>query len=212
LIAAYASADVIVLGEAHGRKPDSDFRMALVRNARFAETVRVIVLEAAQPELMAAVDEVNRALSPDRRVQLFVNETPAGGDRNATAVALVREHGLDKRQKALIVFGSGHIWRRFGGVTKLLEQQIPGRVLVVETIAPVRATPFDLPDAAAQFAASTRALEGTLRSRQWPVLTPLASSAAGKLTADPFYMGQAMLGTQITLGDIADAVVYFGAP
>jgi hypothetical protein len=212
LVAAYAVADVIVLGEAHGRKPDSDFRIALVRNSKFAEMVRVVVLEAAQPELAAAVDEINQPLSPERRVQLFVNETSAGGDRNATAVALVREHALDKRQKALVVFGSGHVWRRFGGVTKLLEQQAPGRVLVVETIAPVQPSRFDPPDAAAQFATSTRSLEGTLRSRQWPVLVSLAGSAAGKLTADPFYMGQAMLGSEITLGDLADAAVYFGAP
>jgi hypothetical protein len=211
LLGAYAGVDVIVLGEAHGRKPDSDFRIALVRNSKFVETVRVIVLEAAQPELIAAVDEINQALSPERRVQLFVNQTPAGGDRNATAVSLVRQHALEKRQKALVVFGSGHVWRRFGGVTRLLEQQIPGRVLVVETIAPVRASSL-APDAAAQFAASTRALEGTLRSRQWPMLIPLAGSAAGKLTADPFYLGQAMLGSQITLADLADAVVYFGAP
>lgn len=212
LIAAYAGADVIVLGEAHGRKPDSDFRIALVRNSRFAETVRAIVLEAAQPELVAAVDEINQSLSPERRVQLFVNETPTGGDRNATAVALVREHALDRRQKALVIFGSGHVWRRLGGVTKLLEQQIPGRVLVVETIAPVRPSAFDPLDAAALFAASTRGLEGTLRTRQWPVLISLAGSGAGKLAADPFYMGQAMLGSQTTLGDLADAVVYFGAP
>ena len=212
LIAAYAGADVIVLGEAHGRKPDSDFRVALVRNSNFADTVRVIVLEGAQPELVAAVGEINQALSPERRVQLFVNETPAGGDRNATAVALVREHALDKRQKALVVFGSGHVWHRFGGVTTLLEQQIPGRVLVVETIAPMLSSRLDPRDAVVQFATSTRALEGTLRSRQWPVLIPLAVSAAGKLTADPFYMGQAMLDPQIRLSDLADAVVYFGGP
>lgn len=212
LIAAYAGADVIVLGEAHGRKPDSDFRIALVRNSKFAETVRIIVLEAAQPELAAAVDEINQALSPERRVQLFVNETPAGGDRNATAVALVRQHALERRQKALVVFGSGHVWRRLGGVTKLFEQQIPGRVLVVETIAPVGAGAFGPQDAGAQFAASARLLEGALRSRQWPVLLRLAGSPAGKLPADPFYMGQAMLGSEITLGDLADAVVYFGAP
>lgn len=64
LIDAYAGVDVIVLGEAHGRKPDSDFRIALVRNSKFAEAVRAIVLEAAQPELTAAVDEINQALSP----------------------------------------------------------------------------------------------------------------------------------------------------
>lgn len=209
LIAAYAGADVMVLGEAHGRKPDSDFRIALIRHAKFAATVRVIVLETAQPELVAAIDEINQALPPQRRVQVFVNQTPTGADRNATAVALVREHALDKRQKALVVFGSGHVWRRFGGVTKLLEQQIGARVLVVETIAPVQPSPFDPPEAAAQFAASSRALEATLHSRQWPVLISLAGTTAGKLIADPFYMGQAMLGSQVTLGDLADAVVYF---
>lgn len=212
LIAAYAGADVVVLGEGHGRKPDSDFRVALVRNPKFAATVRVIVLEMPQPELATAVDEVNRALAAERRIEVFVNQTPAGGNRNATAVALVREHALDKRQKALVVFGSGHIWRQGGGVTKLLEEQIPGRVMVVETIAPVRPTRFDPPDAAGKFAESARALEATFRNRQWPVLVPLAGSASGKLPADPFYMGQAMLGPEVTLGDLADAVVYFGAP
>jgi len=210
LIAAYAGADVIVLGAAHGRRPDSDLRIALVRHPKFAQTVGTIVVEAAQPELSAAVDEINQA-SPERHVQLFVNETPTGGDRNATAVDLVREHALDKQQKALVAFGSGHVWRRFGGVTTQLERQSPGRVLVVETIAPVQVRRSDS-DAAVQFTAPMRALGGTIRGRQWPVLVSLAGSAAGQLTADPFYLGQAMLGAQITLGDLADAVVYFGAP
>jgi hypothetical protein len=211
LIGAFDRADVIVLGEGHGRKPDSDFRVALVRNPKFAEAVRVIVIEAPQPELSAAVDDVNQGLLRSRRIQIFLNQTPQGGDRNATAVAIVREQALDKGQKALVVFGSGHVWRRFGGVTKLLEQDIPGRVLVVETIAPVnpsRATP----ESVTQFAASTRALEATLRSRNWPVLFALPGSAAAKLEADPFYLGQAMFGAQVTLGDLADAVVYFGPP
>jgi hypothetical protein len=211
LVSAFARADVIVLGEGHGRKPDSDFRVALVRNPKFVDTVRVIVLEAPQPEMSAAVEKVNQGLPSSRRIQIFHNQTPQGGDRNATAVAIVHEQALDKRQKALVVFGSGHVWRRFGGVTKLLEERIPGRVLVVETIAPVdpsRATP----ESVKQFAASSRALEATLRTRNWPVLFALPGSAAAKLEADPFYLGQAMLGTQVTLGDLADAVVYFGTP
>lgn len=212
LIAAYSGVDVMMLGEGHGRKPDADFRIALVRNPKFAEVVRVIVLEMALPELQAAVDEVNRALLAERRIQIFVNQTSVGGDRNATAIALVREHALDKRQKALVVFGSGHVWRQHGGMTRLLDEQIPGRVLVVETIAPVRPSRFDAPDAGPQFITATKALEDTLRSREWPVLFPLAGSAAAKLTADPFYLGQAMLGPDVTLGDLADAVVYFGAP
>jgi hypothetical protein len=202
---------VIVLGEGHGRKPDSDFRIALVRNPKFAEAVRVIVLEAAQPELSATVEEVNQRFPPSRRIQIFLNQTSPGGDRNATAVAIVREQALDKGQKALVVFGSGHVWRRFGGVTTLLEKHVPGRVLVVETIAPVnpsRATP----ESVAEFAKSSRALEATLRSRNWPVLFALPGSPAATLEADPFYLGQAMFGVRLTLGELADAVVYFGTP
>src|SRR5262245_8167485 len=122
LVGAFERADVIVLGEGHGRKPDSDFRIALVRNPKFADVVRAIVIEAPQPELSAAVDEINQRFPPSRRIQIFLNQTPQGGDRNATAVAIVHEQALDKGQKALVVFGSGHVWRRFGGVTRLLEQ------------------------------------------------------------------------------------------
>jgi hypothetical protein len=96
-------------------------------------------------------------------------------------------------------------------VTTLLEQRIPGRVLVVETIAPLdprRASP----EGVTQFATACRELEATLRSRNWPVLFALAGSAAARLEADPFYAGQAMLGPQVRLGDLADAVLYFGAP
>ncbi len=209
LLSAFNSADVIALGEGHGRKPDADFRVALVRNPKFVDAVRVIVLEAPQPEMSAAVEQVNQGLPPQRRIRIFLNQTPQGGDRNATAVAIVHEQALAKGQKALVVFGSGHVWRRFGGVTKLLEQRIPGRVRVVETIAPVnpsRATP----ESVTQFAAASRALESTLRNRNWPVLFAVPGSAAAKLEADPFYLGQAMLGPDVRLGDLADAVVYFG--
>src|ERR1043166_4440683 len=209
LISAFDRADVIVLGEGHGRKPDSDFRVALVRNAKFADAVRVIVLEAPQPELSAAVEQVNQGLPPARRIEIVLNQTPQAGDRNATAVALLQEHALDKKQKALVVFGSGHVWRRFGGVTALLEQRIPGRVLVVETIAPLDPKRASL-DGVTQFATACRALEATLRTRNWPVLFALPGSAAARFEADPFYAGQAMLGPQVRLGDLADAVLYFG--
>ena len=211
LISEFDRADVIVLGEGHGRKADSDCRVALVRNAKFVDAVRVIVLEEPQPELSAAVEQVNQGLPPARRIEIVLNQTPQDGDRNATAVALVHEHALEKRQKALVVFGSGHVWRGLGGVTKLLEQRIPGRVLVVETIAPLdprRASP----EGVTQFATACRALEATLRTRNWPVFFALPGSAAAKFEADPFYAGQAMLGPQVRLRDLVDAVVYFGDP
>ena len=95
LVSAFARADVIVLGEGHGRKPDSDFRVALVRNPKFADAVRVIVLEAPQPEMSAAVEKVNQGLPSSRRIQIFLNQTPQGGDRNATAVVFLQQTPRD---------------------------------------------------------------------------------------------------------------------
>ena len=52
----------------------------------------------------------------------------------------------------------------------------------------------------------------------WAVTTKLELVAlvtvvlAARFEADPFYAGQAMLGPQVRLGDLADAVVYFGVP
>src|SRR5688500_20134418 len=76
LIGAFDRADVIVLGEGHGRKADSDFPVALVRNPKFVHAVRVIVLEAPQPELSAAVEQGNQGLPRALRIVLVLNQTP----------------------------------------------------------------------------------------------------------------------------------------
>jgi hypothetical protein len=49
ILAAWSSADVVCLGENHGRKYDSDLRIALVRHPRFPRVVRIIVVESANP-------------------------------------------------------------------------------------------------------------------------------------------------------------------
>src|ERR1044071_2330010 len=45
LISVFDQADIVALGEAHGRRADSDLRIALVRNPDFAKKVRSIVVE-----------------------------------------------------------------------------------------------------------------------------------------------------------------------
>jgi len=49
ILAAWKHADVVCLGEDHGRQYDSDLRIALVRHPAFPRTVRVIVVESANP-------------------------------------------------------------------------------------------------------------------------------------------------------------------
>jgi hypothetical protein len=49
ILAAWERSDVVCLGEDHGRQFDSDLRIALVRHPAFPRTVRVIVVESANP-------------------------------------------------------------------------------------------------------------------------------------------------------------------
>ena len=56
IIEAWRTSDLVCLGEAHARKNDSDLRLALVRHPRFAETVRVVVVEFANPAHQALLD------------------------------------------------------------------------------------------------------------------------------------------------------------
>jgi hypothetical protein len=58
--------------------------------------------------------------------------------------------------------------------------------------------------------ASLKALEDTVSTRERPVMISLRRTRAATLVANPFYLGQAMLSPSTTLGDLDDAVVYFG--
>ncbi len=49
ILAAWESADVVCLGEDHGRKHDSDLRIALVSHPAFVRTVDLVVVEFANP-------------------------------------------------------------------------------------------------------------------------------------------------------------------
>ncbi len=49
ILAAWKTADVVCLGEDHGRQYDSDLRISLVQHRAFPRTVRVIVVEMANP-------------------------------------------------------------------------------------------------------------------------------------------------------------------
>jgi hypothetical protein len=56
ILESWKSADAVCLGEDHGRKYDSDLRLALVRHPAFPRTVRVIVVEFANPVHQALLD------------------------------------------------------------------------------------------------------------------------------------------------------------
>jgi hypothetical protein len=253
VLAAFDAVDVVALGEAHGRKVDSDFRIRLIRHPDFPKKARFIVIEfvsssyqhildryvqgedvpAAEleqawrstafgairqispvyPELLAAVRDVNRRLPPAQRLRVLAGEPAMDGaaappGRAEYTPALVRDQVLKNGGKALLIYGSGHLWHRDGHVTRALETNGSRKVFVVDTLAPVSSgqtgSEFEDLDEA------LLSLERTLQSDKRPILVPLIAGPAAKLPANPFFLGQAGLSPDVTLGDIADAVAYFG--
>ena len=60
LISAFDQADIVALGEAHGRRLDSDLRIALVRHPDFAKKVRSIVVEFGSTTEQSVLDRYIR--------------------------------------------------------------------------------------------------------------------------------------------------------
>jgi len=240
LLAVANRADVLALGEAHRRKLDSDVRLRLIRHPQFATTFQFVVLESAavrdqplidrysvdgaasdadaeplwrtRPDMAAlyrTIREMNVRLSPSQRVRvLAATEDFNARDRDAFAVSMIQQQVLNQGRKALVIYGSGHVWHREGSVTSQLDEIKPGCVFVVEIQAPVTTD-----GGSAEFkqhAAVLQRLEDAIQSTGRPVFVETAGSTAGKLLADPFYLGQAMLPPGTTLGDLDDAVIYFG--
>lgn len=79
LISAFDQADVVALGEAHGRKLDSDLRIAVIRDPDFAKKVRSIVVEFGSTTEQSTLDRYIRGenLSPAQLAQVWKTTTQA---------------------------------------------------------------------------------------------------------------------------------------
>jgi len=66
LISAFGQVDIIALGEAHGRRLDSDSRIALVRHPDFAKKVRSIVVEFGSTTEQSTLDRYIRGENVSR--------------------------------------------------------------------------------------------------------------------------------------------------
>jgi hypothetical protein len=176
ILDAFKTYRVVALGEgAHGNVQGHAFRLALIRDPRFAALVNDIVIEsgsaryqdlvdrfvrgeevsdallraarentvAATPawdrtiyeELFRAVRDVNRSLPSERRLRILLGDPPIDWGEVRTAddyrawllrrdshpAELLQREVLDKRRRALVVYGDGHFQAR---------RERPGRSLV----------------------------------------------------------------------------------
>jgi hypothetical protein len=248
ILSAWDSSDVVCLGEDHGRRHDSDLRLALVRHPKFASVVDVIVVEMANnahqalldrfvldgavmsrdeiapvwrdasgaevwespiyEEFLRAIREVNLKLPPDRRVRVIGGDTAidwtritrqedlvpllkAGlRNRGGNIRRIIAEQVLDKKVKALAIYGSLHCIKIGMGFPGELMDKYPGRLWSVSTVAGDTAARaqklFDLGDKPAYVVTT-----GT----KWE-----SQPAAGIL---PAFRGE-------TIGQMGDAIAYLG--
>lgn len=244
ILAAWKTADVVCLGEDHGRQADSDLRISLVQHPAFPQTVRVIVVEMANPihqdlldrfvidgadlareelapiwrdasgaevwespiyeRFLRAVREVNLRLAREQRIRILGGDSPVDWRRITRAEDLVplvnrggnirkiiSEQVLDAHVKGLAVYGAGHcskLGRGFPG--DLAGKYASDRMwsiwpLFRDTGARNGRTAFGLGSEPAYVVVTG---------------TPRASLPAAGLLSEP----------KVTLGDVADAVVYHG--
>lgn len=183
-------------------------------------------------DFFAAVRAVNAKLPADMRIRVVGGDPgPTDGrSRETAAVSVLKEHVLEKGGKALVVYGAAHVYRTVPpdylasmgadiGLVRMLDTQFPERTFAVLRVggAPPRIPGVDIPGP--DYVKFDRALKTSAR----PVLVPLQRSPFRDFSADEFLgpwllscrppagCRSAFKGSPITLGQIADAVVYFGS-
>ena len=182
-------------------------------------------------EFFNAVRDVNATLPADARIRVFGGD-PGPTDRRSretAAVSVLREQVLEKHGKALVIYGAAHFYRAAPpdylasmgadvGLVRMLDAQFPGRTFAVIRLGGLTARIPGLAIPDPDYAKFDRALQTAVR----PVLVSLQRSPFREFSADEF-LGPGLLscrppggcrsafkGSPITLGQIADAVVYFG--
>jgi hypothetical protein len=162
---------------------------------------------------LAAVRDVNAKLPADARIRVFGGED--NRNRDTAAVAILKEQVFQKHGKALVVYGAGHFWRRAGtGMVRMLDVDYPGRTFVVIPVGGELGVKNknDYPT-----------FDSALKTRVRPVLVPLQRLPFRDFTAEKFLDGtlvtmkrgrwvSVFAGSTLTLGQMADACVYFGRP
>ena len=177
-------------------------------------------------EFFAAVRDVNSKLPADARIRVLGGDPPAGAvmGRDASAISALKGQVLQKHGKALVIYGAGHFYRTRDyvddiGIATTLEREYPGKVLSVIPVG----YKLDPPPGATAFRPDYKKFDAALKTQVRPVLVPLQRAPFRDFTAEEFApqiftcLGpggcrSVFRGSKLTLGQMADAVIYVGAP
>jgi hypothetical protein len=182
-------------------------------------------------DFLAAVRDVNAKLPADARIRVLGGHPGPGSIRGIETVAasVLKEQVLQKRGKALVIYGAAHFYRALPaslaasmgqdiGLARRLEANFPGRMLVVIPVGRLDRPRGITGDIDPDFQKFDRALKTPLR----PVLVPLHRLPFRDFTAEEF-LGRTVMscrgpggcvsafkGSTLTLGQMADACIYVG--
>jgi hypothetical protein len=181
-------------------------------------------------EFFAAVRDVNTKLPAEGRIRVFGGD-PGSGDtrsRDGAAVSILKEQVLQRHGKALVVYGAAHFYRTEvgqvlrsvgGGIARTLNAEYPGRTL---SVIPVGGRLDPPPGATLRVHPDYQKFDRALRTQVRPVLVPLQRLPFRDFSAEEFLGGGLFncLGpggcrstfqrSGLTLGQLADALVYLG--
>jgi hypothetical protein len=179
-------------------------------------------------DFFAAVRDLNSKLPAEARIRVFGGD-PGPGDnrsREIAAAAVLKEQVLQRHGKALVIYGAAHFYRtapkdylsNMGqdiGIVRMLEKDYPGRIFAVLPVG----YRWDLPPGV--FDPDYRKFDRALKTQVRPVLVPLQRSPFRDFAAEEFIgpllncrgpggCVSVFKGSTLTLGQMADACVYFG--
>jgi heme-binding uptake protein ChaN (Tiki superfamily) len=181
-------------------------------------------------DFFAAVRDVNSRLPADGRIRVFGGD-PGPGDtrsRDGAAVSILRAQVLQRHGKALVVYGAAHFYRTEvdqvlrgvgGGIARTLDAEYPGRTL---SVIPVGGRLDPPPGATLRVYPDYQKFDRALRTQVRPVLVPLQRLPFRDFSAEEFLGGglfncrgpggcrSALQGSNLTLGQMADALIYLG--
>ncbi len=183
-------------------------------------------------DFFAAVREVNSKLPAEAQIRVLGGD-PGPGDnrsRETAAVEVLREQALQQHGKVLVIYGAGHFYRAWTddylssagseiGIVRMLEAYDPGRIFAVIPLGYELRLPPAVNVPEPDFQKFDRAIKTQVR----PVLVSLQRLPFRDFTASEF-LGRTLINclpprgcrsvfqdSTLKLGQMADAVVYFGA-
>ncbi len=183
-------------------------------------------------EFFAAVREVNLKLQTDAQIRILGGD-PGPGDkrsREVAAVSVLKEQVLEKRHKALVIYGASHFYRTLPqeylstmgddtGMVRRLERDFPNSTFVVLPIGRLNRPPAVKKESVVP---NFQKFDTALKTQLRPVMISLQRLPFRDLTAEEF-LGRTLTtcrgangcvsvfkGSAITLGEMGDACIYIG--